>query len=99
MNEAVPYIAALFAGAAAGILFFGGLKLTLRKIAGMQRPALFVLLSFWGRLLVTTGMAAAVGIYFGGQQVLLFVGALICVKLAFVITEKRKVHDEYKPNA
>ena len=99
MNEALAYVAALCAGTAAGALFFGGLKMTVRKMSGMKRPALFVLLSFWGRLLITTGMAAAVAGLFGWQPLLLFVGALICVKLIFVITEKRKVHDQYKPNA
>lgn len=99
MNETLAYTASLFAGAAAGIIFFGGLKLTLKKMAGMQRPALFVLLSFWGRLLFTTGTAAAVALAFGWQQVLLFLGTFICVKLIFVLSEKRKVYDEYKPNA
>ncbi len=99
MNEALAYTAALCSGAAAGVLFFGGLKMTVRKMSGMKHPALFVLLSFWGRLLFTTGMAAAVAKLFGWQPVLPFAGALICVKLIFVIMEKRKVHDQYKPNA
>jgi NhaP-type Na+/H+ and K+/H+ antiporter len=99
MNEALAYAAALCSGAAAGILFFGGLKMTVRKMSGMKHPALFVLLSFWGRLLITTGMAAAVAKLFGWQPVLLFVGMFICVKLVFVITAKRKVHDQYTPNA
>lgn len=99
MNELLPFFIACAAGTAAGFIFFGGLKLTLKRIPGMKNPALFVLLSFWLRLIITAGMTVILARLFGWPPVLLFVGALICVKLGFVISEKRRVNAEYKPNA
>lgn len=44
---------AVMAGAALGLVYFGGLWLTVRRLAGSKRPGLLMLGSFVARLLVT----------------------------------------------
>jgi F1F0 ATPase subunit 2 len=46
MNETLLMILALFAGIALGIIFFGGLWFTVKKIVAAKMPALLVLGSF-----------------------------------------------------
>lgn len=96
MNNSFIYILAVITGLLGGIVFFGGLRFTLKKIPFVKRPALFALLSFWFRLLFTGGAAVLVAVLFGWQSVLFFAAALITVKVALITVEKRKVaHDKY----
>ncbi len=58
MNELLSLLLALAAGAATGLVFFGGLWLTTRKVLHSRRPALLSLASFLGR------SAAAVAVFY-----------------------------------
>jgi len=52
MSDA-PYIAlALVVGAGLGLFYFGGLWLTLQRLPESRHPALFALMSFFGRTVV-----------------------------------------------
>ena len=47
------FVPILLAGFGLGILFFGGLWITVRALPTAQHPALLALGSFWGRTAVT----------------------------------------------
>lgn len=53
MGEWIPLVAAALTGALLGAVYFGGLWLTVRKVAFVGRPAALVTLSFAGRLALT----------------------------------------------
>ena len=61
MNEILNTAIALIAGLALGIIFFGGLFLTVRKMIHSKRPSLWLLSSFFLRVGITL-----VGFYFVG---------------------------------
>lgn len=46
MNDAVTWAGAPLAGAVLGLLFFGGLWWTIRKLPRMKRPGLWLVTSF-----------------------------------------------------
>ncbi|MRR57565.1 MAG: ATP synthase subunit I [Deltaproteobacteria bacterium] len=50
---AISLSLAVLAGAALGLFYFGGLWLTVRRLAGSRRPGMLMLGSFVVRLLVT----------------------------------------------
>lgn len=52
MAELTPIVVALFAGFGLGLLFFGGLWLTVRALPRSRYPAALMLGSFWGRTAV-----------------------------------------------
>lgn len=84
MSEALYMILSFIAGLLLGILFFGGLWLTLKKIANTRMPAVWVLSSFIFRAGITL-----VGFYYialGDWRRL-----LICV-LGFIIARYLIVH-------
>lgn len=56
MNEALWLALAVLAGAAAGLVFFGGLWYTVRRLAAAARPRLFLLQSFLLRTAVVLGL-------------------------------------------
>ncbi len=54
MNPSVvSMLASAFSGSALGLFYFGGLWLTIRRIASSRRPGMLMLVSFIIRLLVT----------------------------------------------
>lgn len=61
MNEILNTAVELLAGIALGILFFGGLWFTVKKMVHSKRPAVWLLSSFFLRVGVTL-----VGFYFVG---------------------------------
>jgi len=61
MAELTPIIVALLAGFGLGLLFFGGLWLTVRALPRSRYPAALMLGSFWGRTaLVVAGFTLAI---------------------------------------
>jgi len=48
-------ILSFIVGSLLGIVFFGGLYLTVRKLSSMKYPALFMMLSLLARLVVLAG--------------------------------------------
>jgi len=62
MNENFYFIWAFIAGAALGILFFGGLWLTVKKTVTIKNPAILLL----GSMLLRTGITL-VGFYYISQ--------------------------------
>ncbi len=63
MNETVSLLLAFLAGIALGILFFGGLWLTVRKGLSSKRPTLL----FMGSLFVRVGLVL-LGFYYVGSN-------------------------------
>lgn len=62
MAELTPIIVALVAGFSLGMLFFGGLWLTVRALPRSRYPAALMLGSFWGRTaLVVAGFIVVLG--------------------------------------
>jgi len=62
MGEPAPLAVALLAGLGLGMLFFGGLWLTVRALPRSRYPAALMLGSFWGRTaLVVAGFVLAIG--------------------------------------
>ena len=60
MPGAVPFLLILIAGFALGIVFYGGLWLTVRALPTSRHAVLLSLLSFWGRTgLVVVGLLLA----------------------------------------
>jgi F1F0 ATPase subunit 2 len=61
MGELTHIIVALLAGFGLGVLFFGGLWLTVRALPRSRYPAALMLGSFWGRTaLVVAGFTLAI---------------------------------------
>ncbi len=56
MNDTLFLLVALVSGFAAGVLFFGGLWLTVRRLPTMKHPGLVFLLSYVVRLAVVLGL-------------------------------------------
>jgi F1F0 ATPase subunit 2 len=81
MSETLRLVLAPFAGVAIGLLFFGGLWLTVRDGVSAKQPAL----RFLGSLLLRSGIAVA-GFYFvaGGQwdRLLLCLLGFVCAQVA-----------------
>jgi len=62
MAELTRIIVALLAGFGLGVLFFGGLWLTVRALPKSRYPAALMLGSFWGRTaVVVAGFTLAIG--------------------------------------
>ncbi len=53
MNEVVTIILVFVSGALLGVLFFGGLWLTVKKSVTVKRPALLIFSSFFLRIGIT----------------------------------------------
>jgi F1F0 ATPase subunit 2 len=84
MNETVSMILAFVAGIVLGVIFFGGLWLTVKKSMTSKLPALWVLGSFFLRISVTL-----LGFYFiaGGNW-----QRLLCCLFGFVIARFIVIH-------
>ena len=70
ISEAVPLAAALAAGLMLGLLYFGGLRVTVRRLPGAARPARLFLLSLTIRLAAVAAAFFAVA-QFGRWDLLL----------------------------
>jgi len=55
MNEVLKIVVAVFAGAFRGLIFFGGLWWTVRRVVTSTNPALFLLSSLLLRLVLVVG--------------------------------------------
>ncbi len=56
MSELLSMAFSLVGGFAAGLVFFGGLWLTVRNLGTMKHPALVVFLSFFMRIALALGL-------------------------------------------
>jgi len=74
---------AFIVGVLAGILFFGGLYLTVKKLTTMKYPALFMMLSLIVRLVILAG-----GLYLivdgGMKNVLSAMAGIILVRFVMI---------------
>lgn len=90
MNEILNTAGALIAGIALGIIFFGGLWLTVRKMVHSKKPAFWLIVSFFLRVGVTL-----VGFYFAGagnlQRLLICLVGFIVAR--FVVVHYTKATD------
>lgn len=91
MNETVLIIFAFVAGAALGILFFGGLWYTVKKIVDTKMPVVWVLGSFIFRVAVVL-----VGFYFisSGNWQRLVVCVIGFIAARFIVIHFTKSIDE-----
>jgi F1F0 ATPase subunit 2 len=64
MNETLPLLLAGLAGAALGVMFFGGLWWTVKKTVSSQRPALW----FFGSFLLRMSLTLAGFYWVAGDQ-------------------------------
>lgn len=87
-------ILSLAGGVVAGIVFFGGLYLTTRRVASARRPALLVLSSFFSRMAVVAAGAWLAGT--GGSYVglLAYVIGMIAVRVVLVARVRRREEAE-----
>jgi len=84
---------AFIVGVLAGILFFGGLYLTVKKLTTMKYPALFMMLSLIVRLVILAG-----GIYLimdgGIRNVLSAMAGIILVRFVMIAKLGKALPDE-----
>ena len=52
MTNGLFYISVFIFGLLSGLVYFGGLRLTVKKLSACKRPVLLFLISFWGRFLI-----------------------------------------------
>lgn len=88
MNEIINLLPALFAGAFLGIIFFGGLWLTVKKGLSSKKSALIFTLSFILRMAITL-----LGFYYVGgnscqKMLICLVGFLIARTVITRFTQK-----------
>jgi len=88
-NEILNTAIRLIAGLAMGIIFFGGLWLTVGKIIHSKKPALWLLFSFFLRVGITL-----VGFYFAGsgnlQKLLICLVGFIAARFLVLYFTKNK---------
>ena len=95
-NEMLSLLPAVIGGIVLGILFFGGLWLTVRKGINAKKPALI----FMGSLFIRMGIVV-MGFYYVGanswQKMLACLGGFLIARIAiFYITKKEKQgHTEF----
>jgi len=84
---------AFIVGVLAGILFFGGLYLTVKKLTTMKYPAFFMMLSLIIRLVILAG-----GIYLimdgGIRNVLSAMAGIILVRFVMIAKLGKALPDE-----
>jgi F1F0 ATPase subunit 2 len=62
MPGPIAFVLLLLAGAGMGVIFYGGLWLTVRALAESPHPVLMAVASFWGRTaVVVAGLALLMG--------------------------------------
>lgn len=87
MNELIYMIIVFIAGLLIGILFFGGLWLTVRKAVNSKRPALWFISSFFIRVSITL-----VGFYYLSQgswkNLLISVSGFILARIIIIFFTK-----------
>lgn len=90
MNEVLNLLPVIFGGIALGIVFFGGLWLTVRKGLTSKRPALL----FMGSLIIRMGIVVLGFYYMGGnswQKMLACLGGFLIARIVILyITKKDK---------
>lgn len=88
MNDVVTMILVFMAGAALGVLFFGGLWLTVKKSVNAKSPALWILSSFLLRISITM-----IGFYYIGgnnwQRLLVVLLGFIVARFAVLSFTKK----------
>jgi len=84
MTVLVNIIVPVFAGLALGILYFGGLWLTLNRVTTSSQPAFLVLGSYMGRLAICLAGFVLVARIAELQGLLLSTAAFIGVRLILV---------------
>lgn len=90
INDVLSLLPGVFGGIALGILFFGGLWLTVRKGLSSKRPAVI----FMGSLIIRMGIVV-IGFYYVGadswQKMLACLGGFLIARIAILqITKKDK---------
>ena len=91
MNEIIGMILALMAGLALGILFFGGLWVTVKKAVSSKIPAIW----FFFSLLIRLGITL-IGFYYisQGSWQRLLIGAAGFIMARFIVLRLTKSIDE-----
>jgi F1F0 ATPase subunit 2 len=84
----------LVTGAIAGLVFFGGLLLTTRKIAESDRTVLLVVGSFLLRMAVVLAGAWATATYLGVWSIVGYLVGITLVRLFLVFRVKKEQQQE-----
>ncbi|MHB9111826.1 MAG: N-ATPase subunit AtpR [Thermoleophilia bacterium] len=84
MTVLIDMILPIFAGLALGLLYFGGLWLTLRRLASAKQPAFLVLGSYLGRLALCLAGFVIIARTSGLQGILICTVAFITVRMIMV---------------
>ena len=77
----------------AGLLYFGGLYATTKRLATSARPGLLTVVSFAGRTLALVGAAIAVATTLGGWPLLGFAVGLTVARVALVAWARRGIRE------
>ena len=88
MNEVISLLPALFAGIILGIIFFGGLLLTVRMGLSSKRPTLI----FMGSMIIRMAIVVIGFYYVGGdswQRILVCLGGFLIARIAITQITKR----------
>ncbi|MBI5870035.1 MAG: ATP synthase subunit I [Actinobacteria bacterium] len=84
MTLLVNIVLPLSAGLALGIIYFGGLWLTLRRLPAAKQPAFLVLGSYLGRLGLCLAGFILIAVTAGLQGILICTAAFIAARIVMV---------------
>ena len=93
-NEIIQYLLAVSAGILVGILYFGGLYYTLRRVTSGKGGALFTVFSFIVRLAVLGAVLAGIALAWGWPQLLAAGAAAILVRVVMARRIKSRLKAE-----
>ncbi len=77
-------------GAVLGLIFFGGLKLTLQKTSKVRHPALLVILSYFLRMGILLGGLALLAVYAGLAGLIFGTLGLTIIMISMLLVSRRE---------
>jgi len=94
MIEVITYSTSVIVGGVLGILYFGGLYLTLRFTPKVRHPILLVVGSYFCRLALFAAGAGLIAYYFSVIHILLLLAGTIFAR--FILLRKFRVESKTK---
>jgi F1F0 ATPase subunit 2 len=90
MNETTTVLLSALAGAGAGVVFFAGLWLTVRRLPSARRPGLLAAASAVGRIALAVGVLLLIARTGSWIRVAACLGGFVAVRWALVSRVKRR---------
>lgn len=89
-TELIAVAAGLLAGVGAGVVFFGGLRWTVERVATARRPALLAVASLAVRMAVVVGVVLPLALAGGWVPVVAALAGMLAVRTALVARARRE---------